>query len=127
MLGYRGHWALLGYGYWAVEEKVSGRCIGEIGFANFMRPLTLALEGMPELGWVLAPWAQGNGYATEALKAVVAWGDAQFQSRRTVCIIHRDNHRSFRVAEKLGYDVVLQSPGGTQTDAVLARDAPAET
>ena len=24
VLAYRGHWAMLGYGYWAVEEKVSG-------------------------------------------------------------------------------------------------------
>jgi RimJ/RimL family protein N-acetyltransferase len=125
MLGYRGHWALLGFGYWAVEEKRSGRCIGELGFADFKRPLTLSLDGMPELGWVLAPWAQGKGYATEALQAVVAWGDQQFLSRRTVCIIHRDNHRSFRLAAKLGYDLVLQSPGAAGTDAILARDTPA--
>jgi RimJ/RimL family protein N-acetyltransferase len=69
----------------------------------------------------------GKGYATEALRAVVAWGDEHFQSRRTICIIHRDNHRSFRVAEKLGYGVVLQSPDEAETDAILARDAPAVT
>jgi RimJ/RimL family protein N-acetyltransferase len=124
ILAYCGHWALLGFGYWAVEEKFSGRFIGELGFADFKRPMKLPLDGMPELGWVLAPWAQGKGYATEALKAVVAWGDERFRSRRTVCIIHRDNQRSFRLAGRLGYEIVLQSPGDAGPDAILARDAP---
>lgn len=124
MLGYRGHWAWLGFGYWAVEEKVSGRYIGELGFADFKRATRLSLEGMPEIGWVLAPWAQGNGFATEALRAAIAWADEQIQSRRTVCIIHRENQRSFRVAEKLGYDVVLQAPSDAEPEAILARETP---
>ena len=127
ILGYRGHWALLGFGYWAVEEKKSGRYIGELGFADFKRAMNLPLDGMPELGWVLAPWARGKGYATEALEAAIAWGDEQFQSRRTVCIIHRDNRRSFRVAEKLGYDIILQSASDAEPEAILAREAPART
>jgi RimJ/RimL family protein N-acetyltransferase len=127
ILGYRGHWALLGFGYWAVEEKVSGRYIGELGFADFKRATRLSLDGMPEIGWVLAPWAQGNGYATEALRAAIAWADEQIPSRRTVCIIHRDNQRSFRVAEKLGYDVVLQAASDADPDAILARATPERT
>jgi RimJ/RimL family protein N-acetyltransferase len=38
ILGYRGHWALLGFGYWAVQEKESGRYIGElraVGLTSF--------------------------------------------------------------------------------------------
>jgi RimJ/RimL family protein N-acetyltransferase len=124
ILAYRGHWALLGFGYWAVQEKVSGRYIGELGFADFKRAMKLSLDGMPELGWALAPWAHGKGYATEALRAAVAWGDEQFQSLRTVCIIHRDNRRSFRVAEKLGYDIVLQTPRDGEPDAILVRQPP---
>jgi RimJ/RimL family protein N-acetyltransferase len=124
MLSYRGHWALLGFGYWAVQEKVSGRYIGELGFADFKRAMNVSLDGMPELGWALIPWAHGKGYATEALQAAVAWGDEQFQSRRTVCIIHRENRRSFRVAEKLGYSIVLQAPTDAQPDAILSRETP---
>jgi len=123
ILSYRGHWALLGFGYWAVEEKRSGRYIGELGFADFRRGMKLSLDGMPELGWALAPWAQGQGYATEALKAAVAWSDEQIASPRTVCIIHRENRRSFRVAEKLGYTFVLQAPCDAEPDAILAREA----
>lgn len=123
MLAYRGHWALLGFGYWAVEEKDSGRFIGELGFADFKRAIHPSLDEMPEIGWALCPWAHGKGYATESLKAAVAWGDANFEGLRTVCIIHRDNHRSFRVAEKLGYDFVLRAPSDDEPDAILTRQA----
>jgi RimJ/RimL family protein N-acetyltransferase len=58
---------------------------------------------MPELGWVLACVAQGKGYATEALRAAVAWGDARFGPAPTVCLIDPDNLPSLRVAEKIGY------------------------
>jgi RimJ/RimL family protein N-acetyltransferase len=123
ILGYRGHWALLGFGYWAVQEKISGRYIGELGFADFKRNLKVPLEGVPELGWALAPFAQGQGYATEALTAAVAWGDRQFQAPRTFCIIHRDNARSLRVAAKLGYATVLQAPSEGEPNIILAREA----
>jgi RimJ/RimL family protein N-acetyltransferase len=124
ILGYCGHWALLGFGYWAVEEKASGRYIGELGFADFKRAMKPSIDGMPELGWALTSWAHGKGHATEALRAAVAWGDEQFQSLRTVCIIHRDNRRSFRVAEKLGYDIVLQTPSDAEPNAILVRQSP---
>ncbi len=124
ILSYRGHWALLGFGYWAVQEKSSGRYVGEIGFADFKRNMKLSLDGMPELGWALAPWAQGKGYATEALKAAVDWGDEQFPSRRTTCMIHRENARSLRIAAKLGYDVILQAPSDADPLAILVRKAP---
>jgi RimJ/RimL family protein N-acetyltransferase len=126
ILAYRGHWALLGFGYWAVQEKASGKFIGELGFADFKRKLNLPLEAIPELGWALVPSAQGKGFATEALRAAVAWGDVHFEQRRTVCIIHRDNERSLRVAAKLGYAIVLQAASETEPNFILARDAPTQ-
>ncbi|HEY1613409.1 MAG TPA: GNAT family N-acetyltransferase [Rhizomicrobium sp.] len=103
LLRYAGHWDLLGFGFWAVIEKASGRFAGEIGFANFERDIEPSFDGAPEIGWVFMPWAQGRGYATEAARAVTAWGDAKFGSSRTVCIISPDNVPSLRVAEKSGY------------------------
>lgn len=104
LLRYAGHWALLGFGFWAVAEKASGSFIGELGFADFKREITPSLDGMPEVGWALSPSAQGRGYATEALRAVVAWGDGHFGgSQRTVCLIHPENLASIRVATKCGY------------------------
>ena len=127
ILSYRGHWALLGFGYWAVQEKSSGRYVGELGFADFKRNLDPSIAGLPELGWALAPWAQGQGYATEALRAAVAWGDARFSAPRTVCIIHKDNERSVRVATKLGYSIVIQPAAVADPNLIFARATPART
>ena len=103
LLRYAGLWSLLGFGYWAIEEKESGRFIGELGFADFKREIEPSLAGRPELGWALASAAHGKGYATEAVRAVLAWGDARFGATGTVCLIDPDNGPSLRVAAKAGY------------------------
>ena len=103
LVRYVGHWALLGYGYWVVCEKSTGRFIGELGFADYQRDLKPSFEGAPEIGWALLSSAHGKGYATEAIRAALAWGDAHFDARRTVCLISPENAPSLRVAEKCGY------------------------
>jgi RimJ/RimL family protein N-acetyltransferase len=97
-----GMWEWLGYGYWCVREKASGRFVGEVGFADFRREMRPSIAGVPEGGWVLASWSHGKGFATEALEAVHAWIDAQGYAR-TVCIIDLGHPASSRVAAKLGY------------------------
>jgi RimJ/RimL family protein N-acetyltransferase len=103
ILRYAGLWSLLGFGYWAIEEKASGRFAGEVGFADFKREIAPSFAGAPEIGWALTPWAQGNGFATEAVGAAVAWGDERLAAARTVCMIDPENAASIRVAEKCGY------------------------
>ena len=103
LLQYLGMWGLLGYGYWAVEERDSGRYIGDIGFADLRREIQPSLQGMLECGWVLSPQAHGHGYASEAVAAISAWGQKHFADRRMVCIISPENQASIRVAEKAGY------------------------
>jgi RimJ/RimL family protein N-acetyltransferase len=102
LLRYAGLWPLLGFGYWAVEDKATGRFAGDVGFADFRREMTPALHA-PEAGWVLAPWAHGRGFATEALRAACAWGDLHLRSASTVCIIDVGHAASIRVASKCGY------------------------
>lgn len=103
LLRYIGHWSALGFGYWVVSEKISNRFVGEVGFSDFKRELVPSLDGAPEIGWVLAPWAHGKGFATEAVHAAVGWGASQFESARTVCLIDTGNLASLRVAVKCGY------------------------
>jgi RimJ/RimL family protein N-acetyltransferase len=103
LLRNRGHWSLLGFGYWVVRERATGRFIGEVGFANLEREIEPSLRDAPEAGWVLAPWSHGKGFATEALRAALAWLDSERGARRTVCIIDPDNAASRRVAQKCGY------------------------
>ena len=75
----------------------------ESGFGDFHRDIEPSLEGTPEIGWVLACNAHGKGYATEAVRAIVAWGDAHFGAKPTACIIAPENLLSIRVAGKNGY------------------------
>jgi RimJ/RimL family protein N-acetyltransferase len=103
ILRYAGHWTLLGFGYWLVEEKATGRFVGEVGFGDYKREIEPPLNGMPEIGWVLASAMHGKGYGTEAVRAALAWGDANFGSRRVACIADPENAASLRIAEKFGF------------------------
>ena len=116
ILRYAGHWALLGFGYWAIEDKASGRFVGEAGFADFKRDIVPPFDGAPEIGWALAPWAHGKGLASEAVGTAVAWGDGHFGAGRTVCMIDPENSASLRIAEKTGYrEFARTSYKGTPT------------
>jgi RimJ/RimL family protein N-acetyltransferase len=117
-----GHWALLGFGYWVVEEKSTGTFAGEIGFANLRRVLEPPLGETPEIGWVLASLFHGKGYATEAVRAAVAWGDRHFGESRTACIIHPGNLASIRVAEKCGYRESLRTTYKGQPTILFVRE-----
>jgi len=109
LLRYVGHWELLGFGFWAIFERTTGAYLGEIGAADFRRDITPPIGNL-ETGWVLARAAHGKGYATEALRAVLAWLDAKFPGRPTVCVIEPGNTPSLGVAKKCGYE-----PIGTRT------------
>jgi RimJ/RimL family protein N-acetyltransferase len=98
-----GHWALKGYGPFAIFEKRSGRYLGDTGFAQRCRGLGDQFDPYPEAAWVLTREAQGKGYASEAALAALGWLKQHYRAPRTVCIIHPDNFVSFRVAEKVGF------------------------
>jgi RimJ/RimL family protein N-acetyltransferase len=99
-----GLWAMLGYGYWAIERREDGAYVGQVGFADFKRDMRPSIEGLPEMGWILAPSMHGQGYAIEAVAAGLAWADRELAAPETVAIIDPDNRPSIRVAEKAGFD-----------------------
>jgi RimJ/RimL family protein N-acetyltransferase len=103
ILRYAGHWALLGFGYWAVREKGSERYVGEVGLCNFKIDMSPSLDGYGEIGWALDPSMHGMGYATEAGQAALAWFGAHFPTLPTACMIDPGNDASVRVAARLGY------------------------
>lgn len=124
LLRYAGLWALLGYGYWAVRERETDRFVGEVGLADFRREITPSLQGAPEVGWVLAPWSHGHGYATEAVRAALAWADAHLPARRTVCIIAPQNAVSVRVALKCGFHHFARGTYKAEETAIYERPGP---
>lgn len=91
-----GHWHLRGYGQWTVVERSTGQIIGRAGLWN--------PEGWPglEVGWVIGRPHWGNGYATEAAQAAVDFAFESTSTDRVISLIQPDNHRSIRVAEKIG-------------------------
>jgi RimJ/RimL family protein N-acetyltransferase len=102
-MGFPGHWALMGFGFWLIEEKTTGAYVGDGGFADFKRDLGAYVFDAPEQGWALNPAMQGKGYATEAASAMIGWAEKHFGRSDFVCMIAPENTPSLRVAEKLGY------------------------
>jgi RimJ/RimL family protein N-acetyltransferase len=110
LLRYAGHWSMLNYGYWAVEERDGGAFVGEVGFADYHRDIDPPLDGIPELGWIFALHAHGKGYATEAARAAIAWGQEHFhRAAHIVCIMVPEHGASIRVAEKCGFTLLTHT------------------
>jgi RimJ/RimL family protein N-acetyltransferase len=98
-----GHWSLLGFGYWAVEEKATGSFVGELGFADLKRDPQPSLQGLPEMGWIFSSAVHGKGYASEAVRAALAWGKPRFAPKQAVCLISPENYPSIRLAANNGF------------------------
>jgi RimJ/RimL family protein N-acetyltransferase len=103
MLTAIGLWPLFGYGYWAVERREEGDLIGQIGFSDFKRDMQPSIEGLPEMGWIFSPHAHGQGYASEAVRAGLAWADEKLKAPIIPAIIDPENAPSIRVAERCGF------------------------
>ncbi len=91
-----GHWALRGYGLWALEEKASGALAG---YCGLWRP-----EGWPEveLGWSLLARSRGRGLATEAALRVRRHAYEDLGATTLISFVDPKNAPSVAVAERLG-------------------------
>jgi RimJ/RimL family protein N-acetyltransferase len=113
-----GHWALRGYGNWAVERKADGALLGRAGL---WMP-----EGWPglEVGWKFARHAWGHGYATEAGRAAIEWAWNELDAQRLISVIHPENTPSIRVAARLGMTLVRQATINDRPAAIFGIDRP---
>jgi RimJ/RimL family protein N-acetyltransferase len=91
-----GHWALHGFGMFAVQEKSSGKYVGRVG--------PWSPPGWPgfEVGWGIARECRGKGYAVEAARASIDWVFATFEIDEIIHCIELSNAPSQAVARKLG-------------------------
>jgi RimJ/RimL family protein N-acetyltransferase len=94
------HWAERGFGIWAVELQESGRLIGRAGLVH--HDDWTASPHDAEVGWVVVRDLWGQGLASEAGAAALAFGFETMAMKRIISIAHRDNIASHRVMEKLG-------------------------
>ena len=96
-------WPLTGVGMWAVERRSDGAMIGHLGFFDFLRDCEPSIAGNAEMGWILAPGAHGQGYASEACSAILAWFDENFANQPIWALISPGNEPSMKLAAKLGF------------------------
>jgi RimJ/RimL family protein N-acetyltransferase len=89
-----------GWGLWAVEVSDDGRFAGFTGLTP-VRP-SLPFAPAIEVGWRLARWAWGRGYATEAATAAlrIAFGDLDLDE--VVSFTAATNVRSAAVMQRIG-------------------------
>ena len=102
-LRHAGMWRHVGFGFWAIEDKASGRLLGEAGFLELKRDIEPSIEGTLEAGWALVADAHGKGYASEAVGAFLRWGEINHPGMAMTCIIDTGHPVSIRVAEKHGF------------------------
>lgn len=97
-----GHWALRGYGRWAVVERLSGGMIGSCGL--------WWAEGWPrsELTWWIVPEARRKGYAAEASRAAIAFGYRTLGWDVVETHMNDANVAARQLTEKLGGRIVAR-------------------
>jgi RimJ/RimL family protein N-acetyltransferase len=115
-----GHWALANYGVFAVIERGSGQYVGEVGIANFERDVVPPI-GKFEMGWIISPLVQGRGYASEAVRAVLALHDRHYPGQVASCAIHAEHAASLRVAAKAGFVERTRTTYGDDPTVILDR------
>lgn len=100
MAGVMGHWLMRGYGFFSVIETESGQWVGRVG------PWYPETWLAPEVGWTIAPQAQGRGYAVEAAVAAMDFAVDTLNWPEISHLILAGNTASERVAARLGSAVV---------------------
>lgn len=103
LLRFLGHWTVFGFGPFAVEERATGRIVGEVGFAHMRRGNGADFDGAPEAMWKIDGALAGKGIATEAVEAAIRWFDDSGISQRTVCMINPLNSPSLAIAARFGF------------------------
>jgi RimJ/RimL family protein N-acetyltransferase len=94
------HFEANGYGLWAVEIRATAEFIGFTGLSmpSFQAHFTPAVE----VGWRLARSAWGQGYATEAARASLAFAFDEAGLEEVVSFTTPANLRSQAVMRRLG-------------------------
>ncbi len=85
--------------FWAVELLIESRVIGQIYFAQ-QEPSRLLTW---ELGYILSPAYQRQGYASEAAAALVDYGFRCLGVYRVIAHCNPQNLASWKLLEKLGF------------------------
>ncbi|MDT9697097.1 GNAT family N-acetyltransferase [Streptomyces sp. P17] len=86
------------FGVFVLVRHEDDRAVGALGFHGAPDE-----DGRVEIGYDLAETARGNGYATEALRALAGWALARDDVRTLLATIDHDNRASQAVVTRAGF------------------------
>lgn len=82
---------------WLVVDRDAGQAVGSVAFGGPVGP-----EGAVLVGYAMYTDCEGRGYATEAVRALVAWAFGQPGVREVRALAPVWNTPALRVAENVG-------------------------
>ena len=92
-------YALMGFGVWTVILKETGEVIGRAGFS-----IRSGFD-KPELGFLIGVKHQGQGYAQEALQAILTYGREILGFETVQALVKEGNEESVHILKKLGFEI----------------------
>ena len=98
-----GGWALYGHGVFIVRRCGQAQIIGSCGVFRSFRGFAHGLDDVPEAGWIIHPDHWRQGFAGEAMRAVMPWFDEVHGPQRVVCMIEAEHAVSQKLAAQLGF------------------------
>ena len=107
---------LHGIGLWICELKENGTFIGQCGII----PQVVDGQEEMEVGYLLARKHWGQGYATEAAKALIDFGFNELGLTRIIATIYHKNDPSMRVAERIGMKFEKRTFVGKSDDVIYS-------
>lgn len=95
----------LGYGVWLIIRTDDSTLVGNLGFGGKSDDETL------EIGYEILAAYRDEGYATEAVEALIDFAFTQLAAKKIIAHSPIDNAASIRVLEKLGMQNVEKMKG----------------
>lgn len=90
------HWNQYGFGFFIMEDVHQNK----IGYCGFR---LLGPRQEIELGYILDQPYWGQGYASEAVEACLAWGQKNLQTNELIAVTAADHRVSQNVLSKYGF------------------------
>jgi ribosomal-protein-alanine N-acetyltransferase len=92
---------------WVIANQAGDRCIGMVSYHH-----REARHKRLELGYIVAPQHQRQGFGSEAVRAVLGYCISDLGAHRIQALVHPENSPSISLVERLGF----RCEGGPLTD-----------
>jgi ribosomal-protein-alanine N-acetyltransferase len=92
--------------HWGIFDNASGTIVGTCGFYRGF------LNGAGELGCVLLPQFQGQGFMTAAMQLAIDFGIGHMKLRRIWAATAAENQKARKLFERLNFTEVRETPDG---------------